>query len=79
MLQIIPADPNNQEVPTTNDKTGIDKSLSYGRNWSTGSKQDQFKPVSTYDEGSQSNDDGEESGDTSEDDGDDDDDESDSR
>lgn len=78
MLQIIPADPNNHEVPTTNDKTGIDKSSKLWQEVVDWLKQDQFKPVSTYDEGSQSDGDGEKSGDNSEVDVDDDDDESDS-
>jgi len=71
MLQIIPVDPNNQEVPTTNDKTGIDKSSKLWQEVTDWLKQDQFKPVSTYNEGSQSYDDGEKSGDASEDEVDD--------
>ena len=54
MVRIIPASPTEYEVPTTNDKTGIEKGSKLWQHLVEWLDSEQFKPKSTYDEGSQS-------------------------
>lgn len=54
MLRIIPAEPDAYELPTTNDKTGIEKSSQLWQKVRDWLNDESRTPVSTYDEGSSS-------------------------
>lgn len=57
MVRIFPAEPTQYEIPTTNDKTGIEKGSALYQKLVEWLNSDEFKPVATYQEGAQSGDD----------------------
>jgi hypothetical protein len=56
MVQIIPADPTSYGVPTTNDKTGIERGSELWERLGEWLESEEFKPEATYEEGAHSGD-----------------------
>ncbi len=54
MLRVIPADPEEYELPTTNDKTGVEKSSDLWQELSEWLNASRRTPVATYEEGGSS-------------------------
>ena len=54
MLRVIPADPEQYELPTTNDKTGVEKSSDLWQGLSEWLNDSKRTPVATYEEGGSS-------------------------